>query len=128
MYTATTNGVKITAEVFYHPDASFPVKGKYVFAYRIRIQNLNDFPVQLLHRYWKITDSDGIVREVQGPGVIGKQPVILPDRVHEYMSWSPLRTSLGKMEGTYTMIHADTGEEFEARVPSFFLTAPFKNN
>lgn len=38
---------------------SQPSKGQYFFAYRIRISNDSDRPVQLLRRHWIITDANG---------------------------------------------------------------------
>ena len=54
-----------------------------------------------MNRYWKITDSTGYIQEVQGEGVIGKQPNINPNNYFEYSSGTPLRVSSGFMTGNY---------------------------
>ena len=76
MITNITEGVKISVETFYQPDYSQPLNAEYMFAYRIIIQNESEFTVKLLRRHWYIFDSNGALREVEGEGVIGQQPVI----------------------------------------------------
>ena len=81
--------------------------------------------MQLLSRYWRITDARGRVREVRGDGVIGEQPVIAPGRAFEYTSGAPLETPSGFMTGTYGM-RASTGESFEVGIPLFALESPYE--
>ena len=70
METTTTKGIRISVETIYKHEYSDPENNKHVFAYRITIENQNDFSVQLLRRHWKIFDSNGIKREVEGEGVL----------------------------------------------------------
>jgi len=128
METLTTNGIKISVETFYQSNYSKPMENKYIFAYRINIQNNNDFTVQLLRRHWHILDSNGMLREVEGDGVIGKQPVLSSGESHQYVSWSQLLTDVGKMYGTFLMVRQEDGEAFRVRIPEFKLVAPFKLN
>ncbi|HHH50547.1 MAG TPA: Co2+/Mg2+ efflux protein ApaG [Saprospiraceae bacterium] len=128
METLTTNGVKITVTTSYQSKFSKPLENRFVFAYTVNIQNNNDFTVQLLRRHWYILDSNGILREVEGDGVIGKQPVLSPGESHQYVSWSQLLTDVGKMYGTYLMVRQMDGEAFRVRIPEFKLVAPFKLN
>jgi ApaG protein len=128
MDTLTTNDIKVSVETFYQSGYSNPLEEKYIFAYRITIENLGDQTVQLLRRHWIIKDSSGEIREVEGEGVIGKQPVLAPGEIHQYMSWCPLRTELGKMSGSYLMIHQSNGKEFHVNIPEFRLVAPFRMN
>ncbi len=128
METLTTNGIRISVETFYHPDYSQPTEGKVFFAYRITIQNLNDFKVKLLSRFWKITDADGQSRVVIGDGVIGKQPELEPKEMHAYVSGCPLTSGIGKMKGYYIMENLENQGRFQADVPEFRMVAPFKNN
>ena len=116
-------------ETFYHTDYSAPTENKVFFAYRISIQNLNDFQVQLLSRYWMIEDSDGMRREVQGEGVVGEQPILNKGQIHTYMSGCPLRTGIGKMWGYFTFINTqEDADSFIVNVPEFRMVAPFKLN
>ncbi|KAH6755442.1 hypothetical protein C2S53_013000 [Perilla frutescens var. hirtella] len=104
---ATTLGIRVQVRSVYIAGRSQPSKGIYFFAYRIRITNLSERPVQLLRRHWIITDANERTETVQGIGVIGEQPVILPNTGFEYSSACPLSTSTGRMEGDYEMKHID---------------------
>ncbi len=128
MDTLTTHGITISVETFYNQQHSVPAEYKYVYAYRVTIENNREQEVQLLRRHWIIQDSNGIKREVKGEGVIGEQPVLQPGQNHVYVSWCPLETGIGKMYGTFTMLNKETNIEFEADIPAFKLIAPFKNN
>ena len=101
---------------------SDPVARRFVFGYYVRIVNESLETVQLLRRHWIIKDSKNRIREVEGSGVIGKQPVLSPGMSHEYSSYSVLDTFEGSMEGTYTMQRPD-GEHFKVTIPRFFLRA-----
>lgn len=128
METLTTNGIKISVETFYQKDYSRPLENKYIFAYRIYIENKSNHVVRLIRRHWFIKDSSGAVREVEGEGVIGKQPILSPGESHQYISWSPLTSDIGKMYGTYLMLNKDNNTEFKVSIPEFKLIAPFKLN
>jgi len=128
METLTTNGVKISVETFYHHEYSVPTESNIFFAYRISIENLNGFQVQLLRRYWMIEDSNGEKREVRGDGVIGQQPILGQGQNHAYISGCPLKTGIGRMYGHFTFVRMDTNEEFQVDVPIFDMVAPFIMN
>jgi len=107
---------------------SFPHLKKFVHSYHIIIENQSNEVVQLVSRHWYIVNGFGQVREVQGVGVIGKQPVIGPGERYEYDSWSPLETSLGKMYGTFTMLNVGENQIFETDIPEFALNADHISN
>jgi ApaG protein len=119
----TTQGIRVRVASRFLPDQSLPRESKYVFAYTITISNVGGETAQLISRHWIITDADGDVDEVDGPGVVGEQPVLEPGGSFEYTSFCPLKTKVGTMHGTYTMITA-TGESFEARIAPFTLAVP----
>jgi ApaG protein len=123
MYTATTRGIQVTVRPQYLPDQSDPAKPQFVWAYLVRIENKGDLTVQLRSRHWKITDGLGRQREVKGPGVIGKTPMLRPGEAFEYTSGTPLSTSSGIMGGTYQMV-SETGEKFDIEIPTFSLDSP----
>ena len=104
-------------------DQSDPDEGQYLWSYTVTIENKGQEPVQLLSRYWHITDGFGRAQEVRGPGVVGAQPVIAPGQAFEYTSGCPLPTSSGHMFGHYQMKTA-SGEAFEAEIPAFLLESP----
>ena len=128
MNTLITNGIKVSVETFYQNRYSNPVESKYVFAYRITIENLSSKTVQLLRRHWYIIESNGESQEVEGEGVIGKQPTLQPGDAHQYVSWSQISTAIGKMYGTYLMINASDQNHFYVSIPEFQLIAPAKLN
>lgn len=128
MQTQITHGIKISVSPKYEPQHSKPLDHKYLFSYHIVIENLSEYTVQLLKRHWKILDSNGKVKEVQGDGVIGKQPILHPGQLHEYSSWCPLLTAIGRMGGTYLMKRLDDNFTFDVQIPPFELVASFKLN
>jgi ApaG protein len=123
-YTATTRGIRVTVQSFYLADQSRPDEGKYVWAYRIRIENLGRETVQLLRRTWLITDARGRTQRVHGAGVVGEQPVLEPGEAFEYTSGTPLETPSGFMTGTYHMVATSSGEPFDVAIPAFSLDSP----
>lgn len=122
MYSQTTEHITITVRPLYLETESNIFSRKFVFVYFIRIENNGKDSVQLLRRHWIITHDTGKVDEVEGEGVIGKQPHIAPGKFHEYNSFCILESLEGFMEGTYTMRHAN-GEIFTVNIPRFFLHA-----
>ncbi len=123
MSDTTTKGIRVQVESRYLPEQSSPKDSQYLFAYRIRISNQGDGQAQLVSRHWVITDADGHVEQVQGPGVVGEQPVLSPGSIFEYTSFCPLRTAVGAMQGTYQMVTGD-GDEFDAVIAPFTLAMP----
>lgn len=111
----------------YLPERSAPREGQYLFAYHITISNEGDDTAQLISRHWYITNADGQTDEVEGPGVVGEQPVLGPGMSFEYTSFCPLKTSVGSMHGTYTMVTTG-GTTFEARNSPFTLAVPYAVN
>lgn len=122
-YARTTRSITVTVEPFYLDDQSVPEENHFVWAYHVRIQNHGEQTVQLLTRFWRITDSLGNVQEVRGDGVVGEQPILNPGDSFEYTSGTPLPTPSGIMVGAYQML-AQSGERFEIDVPAFSLDSP----
>lgn len=121
-YREMTDEIVVRVSPIYLDGQSDPMVKKFVFAYFVRIENHGSQPVQLLRRHWYVQDGAGDVREVEGEGVVGKQPVIPPGGAHEYNSFSVLESFEGSMVGTYLMQRAD-GEQFLAQIPRFPLRA-----
>lgn len=121
-YTATTEGIRITVQPVYLDGQSDVLQRKFVFAYFIRVENHSSQAVQLTRRHWFIHHSSGRVEEVEGEGVVGKQPTIRPGKFHEYNSYCILETLEGTMEGTYLM-QRENGELFRTTIPKFTLRA-----
>lgn len=123
MYAKTTRAIRVQVEPAYLDEQSDPDENYFVWAYHVRIENRGGDTVQLLNRYWHITDGLGRVQEVRGPGVVGKQPVLHPGEHFEYTSGSPLSTPSGIMVGTYEMV-GPGGEHFDVDIPAFSLDIP----
>lgn len=128
MVTKITEGVKVSVETIYQPEYSNPVNEHFMFAYRIKIENMGDYTVQLMSRKWLIFDSNGTRRVVEGEGVVGQQPIIEPGEVHEYVSGCNLKTDIGSMKGSYEMIRVVDGQKFQVKIPEFHLITPYKLN
>ena len=127
MYTATTQGVRVTVQSRYLPEQSDVRAARFVFAYTIHIENGSEERVQLVSRHWLILHASGKREEVRGPGVVGKQPIIPPGAGFEYTSGCVLSTPHGTMQGTYEMARPD-GSTFAAEIPAFSLAAPHALN
>ena len=123
MYQAETNSIRIEVTPHYVEERSDPSRGRFFWAYRVTIENAREDTVQLVSRYWHITDSQGKVEEVRGAGVIGEQPVLGPGDRFEYTSGCPLPTPSGLMRGSYMFVD-ETGDQFEAIIPAFSLDMP----
>lgn len=117
-----TNSIRVTVRPVYLRDRSDPAAQHYVFAYFVRVENVGDLAAQLLSRRWLIHDDAGEDTEVVGDGVVGEQPLIPPGTVHEYQSFSILKSGEGYMEGEYFFVRAD-GTTFAAEIPRFLLSA-----
>lgn len=121
--SATTHDITVRVSVSYLPEQSEPGRGRWFWAYHIRIENGGAQPVQLLTRHWIITDGRGARHSVEGEGVVGEQPLIEPGASYDYVSGCPLATPTGSMQGSYRMIGAD-GARFDVVIPTFALVAP----
>lgn len=123
MYSEITRSIKVTVRPFYLDQHSDPVNSHFVWAYHVVIANEGGETVQLRNRHWRITDENGRLQEVRGPGVVGEQPVLQPGQSFEYTSSCPLTTPSGFMVGDYEM-ETQGGENFLVRVPAFSLDLP----
>ena len=121
---ATTRGVHVRVEPQFDPERSDPAQDHWFFLYTVTITNQGEETVQLLRRHWIVTNGEGHVEEVKGPGVVGDQPVLQPGESYTYTSGCPLTTAFGFMQGTYQMITAK-GDEFDAEIAQFELSEPY---
>lgn len=126
--TAITEGVQVSVETNYQPEYSSPTQFHYVFTYRITIENHSNYTVKLHRRHWFIHDANNTVREVEGEGVVGQQPILEPGQVHQYVSGCNLRSGFGKMHGTYLMEKVVDGSQFEVVIPEFTMIVPYLLN
>ena len=119
----TTEGITVRVSASYLPEQSEPARGRWFWAYHIRIENDRSDAVQLLTRHWTITDGRGARHNVEGEGVVGEQPLIAAGASFDYVSGCPLTTPSGAMQGSYLMVREDGGT-FDVAIPRFSLLAP----
>jgi len=124
MYEAITHGVRVKVTPEYLDEQSSPEESYFFWAYTVEISNEGDGVVQLKTRHWRITDANGKVDEVRGPGVVGKMPRLDPGQSFTYTSGCPLTTPSGIMAGSYQMQRED-GSLFDVAIPAFSLDSPF---
>jgi len=128
MITGVTKGIKVSVETSYQPEHSQPANENFVFTYRITIENNSSHTVQLKARHWDILDASFPRHEVDGKGVVGKQPILEPGEIHQYVSGCNLRSGIGKMKGYYIMERIVDGRLFNVEIPEFIMIVPFKLN
>jgi ApaG protein len=121
---AVTRGIRVHVRSQYAPERSRPSQSQWFFLYTITITNEGGQAAQLVSRHWIITDGNGHVEEVRGPGVVGQQPTLAPGESFTYTSGCPLTTPTGIMEGTYQMVTGD-GEEIDVKIAPFTLSEPY---
>lgn len=115
--------INIVTKTTYLTEESAPESQRFLWSYEITIDNQSDEIVQLLNRFWRITDLTGKIEEVRGPGVVGLQPIIKPGKQFTYNSLCQLNTPQGTMEGYYEMQTLDE-MRFLTEIPKFILSAP----
>ena len=123
MSDTNTRGIRVQVTSIHDPERSLPEESYFFFEYRVTISNLSRKTVQLISRKWIINDSNGNVETVEGPGVIGQQPILAPGESFQYRSFCPLNTAVGSMHGSYQMV-AEGGEQFDAEIAPFSLAVP----
>lgn len=128
METLTTRGVVIQVNSIYRQSYYDGQDFQNIFSYQIHIFNKNEFPIQIISRYWKIIDAFGNVVEVNGEGIVGEQPILLPDSSYEYTSGCNLISEMGTMQGKYICQNILNDEFFEVDIPRFLLCMPDKLN
>lgn len=117
------NKILVKAVAKYIEAQSVPKNGFYVFSYTITLINVGIIPAQLISRRWVITDSNDKIQQVEGEGVIGKQPLLKVDQSFSYSSGAVIETPVGIMQGEYSML-SDEGDTFLAEIPQFTLSIP----
>lgn len=130
----TTDGIRIQAAAEPLPLEQLPpelagdgqpARPQQVFRYKITMTNVGERSARLLARHWIIVDADGKREDVRGKGVVGEYPQLAPGESYSYLSFCPLPTTWGTMEGSY-QFERDDGARFAVAIGRFFLvpTAP----
>ncbi len=128
MVKAITQNIEISVETFFQSNQSKPDLDFYLYSYRITINNASEYTVQLLSRYWEIFDIIMEKRTMEGEGVVGEQPVLLPGESYQYTSYCQLKTDAGSMKGFYTFKRQADDTLFNAVIPEFILLPDYRRN
>ncbi|MCQ8277473.1 Co2+/Mg2+ efflux protein ApaG [Acetobacteraceae bacterium KSS8] len=123
-FSRVTRNIRVSVRTVFLEDQSQPDEHQFLWAYRIRIENLGGETVRLLRRTWLITDGNGRAEQVTGDGVVGEQPQLGPGEAFEYTSGTPLGTPSGFMTGHYQMAVIGSNERFDVAIPTFSLDSP----
>ena len=127
VYRATTEGIRVHVRSKFEEEFSKPHEQKFIFSYRITIENRSHLGIKILKRRWHIVDSLGRVRNIEGTGAVGVQPDLLPGRVFEYDSACDISSTLGTMSGIYevTPHRRRDAPTFDVIIPTFQLEVPW---
>ncbi|MCR9247123.1 MAG: Co2+/Mg2+ efflux protein ApaG [bacterium] len=119
--STVTAGIRIHAAAQFLPQESEPENERFVYGYKITMTNESaPGKVRLVSRHWRIVDSEGRTETVRGSGVVGEYPELTIGESFSYVSYCPLSTKWGTMEGSYTFERED-GSRFEVAIGRFFL-------
>ena len=124
MVQQVTNGIKISVKTNFEGNRYQNYRMYFSFSYSITIENQSSDSVQLISRHWKIFDSLKDLNIVEGEGVIGKKPILLPKKSYTYSSYCNLTSPIGSMKGFFNMINFTSTKNFRVHIPSFQLTVP----
>ena len=113
----------VSVQTQFIPEQSSSSDSQFVFSYTITITNNTEKAFQVMSRYWLITDADGETTTVEGSGIVGEQPHIIPGTSYTYTSGCLLKTPLGTMQGYYQVID-DNQETSVIDIPVFQLALP----
>lgn len=128
MVSQITSGVKVRVTHCFLNKCSSPKDRQFLFAYAISITNNNNFSIQLLTRHWTICDSLYPKQYVNGEGVVGEKPILLPGETYNYQSYCDLKSSMGWMDGSYIFRKELSDELIEVTIPKFELVVPNRLN
>jgi ApaG protein len=128
MISQISSGIKISVETNYSGSYLQNNRMHHAFSYQIEIENLTADTVQLESRHWDIFDALHQKDEVDGDGVVGKQPILAPGAAFTYQSGCLLASTYGAMKGHYTFVNFSTALRFQVDIPLFHLSAPFASN
>ena len=115
--------IEIKIESQFIEDRSLVEDDSFVFSYTVHIKNNSQEMVQLLNRHWFFENAHGETYEVEGVGVIGKQPHIAPGEFFSYTSATEINTPDGYMFGSYQMVKNDK-TLFDAKIDKCMLNMP----
>lgn len=131
--TCITKNIKVEARPSFIPNEKLDSEiinnlelGKNMFVYQIIITNYQKKWVRLKSRYWKIIDSEGEEKSINGIGVVGECPKLFHGESFSYSSFCPISTEWGTMEGWYNLEDSNK-KEFKVFIKRFYLVKYIEN-
>ena len=121
-YTSNTDEIEVVIQPEYVTNQSIDDEQEesFVWVYHVVINNKSNDTIQLINRYWKIIDENGTIQEVSGIGVVGEQPILIPNENFKYSSSVSLKRPSGIMSGYYG-IKKSNGKMIDVKIPAFSL-------
>ena len=121
---SANNSVIVEVDSLYQGKTQIGSEIYALWKYNILMRNNHINKIQVVGRYWKIVEANGLIREVSGDGVIGERPVINPGKSFYYSSYANLKASSGIMYGKYKVVDLVENAMFEVAIPAFSLDSP----
>lgn len=116
-------GLRVTVDRVVHvPHLDAPEERPFPFVYFITIHNDSDATVTIKGRKWVVTDANGECVVVEGDGVVGKFPKLLPGEAFSYNSYHTIGSD-STAEGAFFGI-TEEDERVFTRIPAFRLQVP----
>lgn len=109
-------------DVIYMPTLDAPKEKPHPFVYFISIHNDSPMPVTIRGRKWVVKEDSGEIVVVEGDGVVGQTPSIMPGEHFSYNSYHVIGQS-AEVNGAFFGETA-TGEWIFTRIPGFRLEVP----
>lgn len=106
----------------FDPNDSSPDK-PHRFIYFISIHNDSDVMVTIRHRKWVVAHDDGTVLVLEGDGVVGETPELIPGQRFSYHSAHAIGTRFAHVDGAYFGSDSQ-GRQVFVRIPRFELVVP----
>ena len=117
------NGLRVEVEeVIFNPNLEAPEDRPYPFVYFVSIINDSNQALTIWGRKWILKDTAGEIVVVEGSGVVGENPYLLPGERFSYNSYHVIGKD-SRVSGTFFGSLAG-GEKIRVSIPGFNLVVP----
>jgi ApaG protein len=117
-------GLRVTVDkVIYTQHPSAPPDRPHCFVYYVTIHNDSERVVTIQRRKWVIKDEGNDLVVVEGDGVVGQTPTIIPGDNFSYNSFHLMAARSAVAEGAYLGQDED-GNPVVVRIPKFEMRVP----
>ena len=116
-------GLRVTVDrVFHVPHLEAPEDKPFPFVYFLTLHNDSGVTVTIRARKWVVSDVCGEKVVVEGDGVVGKFPRLMPGETFSYNSYHVIGVD-SIAEGAFFGV-TDDGDVVFTRIPAFEMLAP----